>query len=216
MSLNIALVDDHVLVRNAIGDLLRKNGHLIVCEADNGKILLDFLKKNQLPDIILLDINMPVMNGYETMECIAERYKHHKVIALSMYDDEKSIIRMIKAGASGYLLKESKPAELLHAINTVHQEGFYHSTLVNSHVLKLINYDKKEKEEKKITIQFNSKELEMLQLLCTEMSYKEIGSKLGISARTVETYRDNICQKTEINNRIGLVLYAIRNGLIKV
>ena len=151
------MVDDHILVRNAIADLLRKNGFKIVCEADNGKILIEYLKKNGLPDIILLDINMPVMNGYETMECIAESYDKHKVIALSMYDDENSIIRMIKAGASGYLLKESKPAELLEAIETVYQKGFYHSSLVNTHLIKTLKSDNNNKKDKKSKIEFNTK-----------------------------------------------------------
>ena len=216
MNLKIALVDDHILVRNALSDLLRKNNFTVVCEADNGKMLFKYLEKNDLPDIILLDINMPEMNGYVTMEEIAKNYTEHKVIALSMYDSEQSIFRMIKAGAKGYLLKESQPKELIEAIETVYTKGFYYSDIVNVKLVKnlasVIHKDKK----KVNLLEFTPKEIEILQHFCTELSYKEVGSKLGVSSRTVESYRDALFEKTGINTRIGLVVYAIKNGVVRI
>ena len=216
MTLKIALVDDHILVRNALSDLLRKNNFTVVCEADNGKMLFKYLEKNDLPDIILLDINMPEMNGYVTMEEIAKNYTEHKVIALSMYDSEQSIFRMIKAGAKGYLLKESQPKELIEAIETVYTKGFYYSDIVNVKLVKNLA-SVIHKDNKKVNLlEFTPKEIEILQHFCTELSYKEIGSKLGVSSRTVESYRDALFEKTGINTRIGLVVYAIKNGVVRI
>ena len=216
MSLKIALVDDHILVRNAISDLLKKNNYEIVCEADNGKIFFDYLSVNPLPDIVLLDINMPVMDGYTTMETIAQKYKEHKVIALSMYDSERSIFRMIKAGVKGYLLKESQPTELIDAIEAVYNDGIYYSSIVNSKMMKSFASAVNNNQVKNNLLEFTQKEIEILQLFCTELSYKEIATKLGLSGRTVESYRDILFEKTGINTRIGLILFAIKNGVVKI
>ena len=214
MSLKIALVDDHILVRNAISDLLKKNNFEVVCEAGNGKIFFHYLSVHPLPDIVLLDINMPEMDGYTTMEAIAKKYKEHKVIALSMYDSEQSILRMIKAGAKGYLLKESQPKELIDAIETVYSKGFYYSEMVKDKLVK--NLSQVTSKNNSATLEFTNKEIEFLHHFCTELSYKEIGVKLGMSARTVEGYRDELFEKTSVNTRIGLILFAIKNGLVRV
>ena len=217
MKLKIALIDDHILVRNALSDLLKKNNFEVVCEASNGKIFFDYLKHNDLPDIVLLDINMPEMNGYDTMEKIAKTYKEHKVIALSMYDSEQSIFRMIKAGAKGYLLKESQPKELIDAIETVYSKGFYYSDIVNIKLVKnLASIIHKEDKKVSSLLEFTPKEIETLHHFCTELSYKEIGSKLGVSSRTIESYRDALFEKTGINIRIGLVVYAIKTGVVRL
>ena len=216
MGLEIALVDDHILVRNAISDLLKKNNYEIVCEADNGRIFLDYLSVNPLPDVVLLDINMPEMDGYATMEAIARKYKEHKVIALSMYDDERSIFKMIKAGVKGYLLKESQPSELIDAIESVYKDGIYYSSIVNAKMVKTFTSTVNKTEVKNNLMEFSAKELEIMQMFCTELSYKEIGAKLGISGRTVESYREILMEKTGIKTRIGLILFAIKNGIVKL
>jgi len=216
MGLKIALVDDHILVRNAISDLLKKNNYEVVCEAKNGRVFFDYLSQNPLPDIVLLDINMPEMDGYTTMEAISKKYTEHKVIALSMYDSEQSILRMIKAGAKGYLLKESQPKELIEAIETVYEKGFYYSEMVKDKLVKNLSALSKKDNIKNAHLDFSPKEIEFLHHFCTDMSYKEIGAKLGISSRTVEGYRDELFEKTDINTRIGLILFAIKNGLVRV
>ncbi len=216
MSLKIALVDDHILVRNAISDLLKKNNYEIVCEANNGKIFIDYLLNNPLPDVVLLDINMPEMDGYATMEAIAQKFKEHKVIALSMYDDERSIFKMIKSGVKGYLLKESQPSELIEAIESVYKDGIYYSSIVNAKMIKTFSSTVNKTEVKKNLLEFTQKELEIFQIFCTDLSYKEIAAKLGLSLRTVESYRDILFEKTSINTRIGLILFAIKNGIVKL
>jgi len=216
MGLTIALVDDHILIRNALSDLLRRNNYTVVCEADNGKVFFDYLETNPLPDIILLDINMPVMDGYSTMEEISRKYKEHKVIALSMYDSEQSIFRMIKAGAKGYLLKESQPKELIAAIESVNTLGIYYSEIVNSKLIKGLASIVDKDQKKNNVLEFTPKEIEILHQFCTEMSYKEIATKLSLSVRTIEGYRDGLFDKTGINTRVGLVIYAIKTGVVRL
>ena len=216
MGLTIALVDDHILIRNALSELLKRNNYIIVCEASNGKEFLDYLLQNNLPDIVLLDINMPVMDGFKTMQNISKKYIQHKVIVLSMFDNEQSIIKMIKLGAKGYLLKESQPAELINAIETVYKRGFYHSDLVNSKLLSNLNISNNPDQKKSNLMEYTPKEIELLGYFCTEMSYKEIGNIMRISARTVESQRDALFEKTETNTRIGLVVYAIKNEIIRL
>ena len=216
MGLTIALVDDHILIRNALSDLLRRNNYTVVCEADNGKVFFDYLETNPLPDIILLDINMPVMDGYSTMEEISRKYKEHKVIALSMYDSEQSIFRMIKAGAKGYLLKESQPKELIAAIESVNTLGIYYSEIVNTKLIKGLASIVDKDQKKNNVLEFTPKEIEILHQFCTEMSYKEIATKLSLSVRTIEGYRDGLFEKTGINTRVGLVIYAIKTGVVRL
>jgi len=216
MGLTIALVDDHILIRNALSDLLRRNNYTVVCEADNGKVFFDYLETNPLPDIILLDINMPVMDGYSTMEEISRKYKEHKVIALSMYDSEQSIFRMIKAGAKGYLLKESQPKELIAAIESVNTLGIYYSEIVNTRLIKGLASIVDKDQKKNNVLEFTPKEIEILHQFCTEMSYKEIATKLSLSVRTIEGYRDGLFDKTGINTRVGLVIYAIKTGVVRL
>lgn len=216
MGLTIALVDDHILIRNALSDLLRRNNYTVVCEADNGKVFFDYLETNPLPDIILLDINMPVMDGYSTMEEISRKYKEHKVIALSMYDSEQSIFRMINAGAKGYLLKESQPKELIAAIESVNTLGIYYSEIVNSKLIKGLASIVDKDQKKNNVLEFTPKEIEILHQFCTEMSYKEIATKLSLSVRTIEGYRDGLFDKTGINTRVGLVIYAIKTGVVRL
>ena len=133
-----------------------------------------------------------------------------------MYDSEQSIFRMIKAGAKGYLLKESQPKELIDAIESVNKHGIYYSQIVTSTMKKnmaaMVNKD----HNKKVSSEFTPKEIELLHLFCTEMGYKEIATKLNLSVRTIEGYRDGLFEKTGINNRIGLVIYAIKTGVVRL
>src|ERR1700679_2115183 len=136
---NIVLVDDHALLRNGLATLVRNLGHGVLFEADNGKDFIENLKPNSLPDIVLLDINMPEMDGYQTASWIKANQPSIKTLALSMYDDENAIIRMLKNGAKGYLLKDSEPAELQDAITAIMKKGYYYSDLVNGKLINAIN-----------------------------------------------------------------------------
>lgn len=206
---NIALVDDHVLMRKGLASLIQDLEHQVVFEADNGKEFLDKLKTATLPDLVLMDINMPQMDGYETALEIKENYPDVKVLALSMYDDELAIIKMLRNGARGYVLKDCEPKELKAAINAVLEKGFYYSELVSGYLVRTINNPDE-------ISRLSAREIDFLKLSCTEMTYKEIADKMCVSPRTVDGYRDELFRKLNTKSRVGLVVFAIKNGIVKV
>jgi two-component system, NarL family, invasion response regulator UvrY len=217
-SINIALADDHVLLRNGLANLLRELDYTVVFEASNGKELLEKIQGSQaLPDVILMDIKMPVMDGYDTTQWLKTNYPSIKVLALSMYDDENAIIRMLRCGASGYVLKDCDPSELKAAITSVTTKGFYHSEIVTGKLIHTINnLDKPGHSSVTDMLGLNARELEFLKLACTEMTYKEIAEQMYLSPRTVDGYRDALFEKLSIKSRVGLVMYAIKNGIVAV
>lgn len=217
MKAKIALADDHVLLRNGLANLLRDLEYEVVFEADNGAELLEKLQTNSLPDVVLMDINMPKMDGYDTTQWLKKNYPDIKVLALSMYDDENAIIRMLKCGAKGYILKDSDPAELKLAINALLTKGFYHSELVTGKLIHTINHlDEPEHSSVKNVLGLNEREIEFLKLVCTEMTYKEIAEQMCLSPRTIDGYRDSLFEKLNLKSRVGLVVFAIKNGITKV
>jgi DNA-binding NarL/FixJ family response regulator len=213
----IALADDHKVMRNGLAALLKDVGYKILFEADNGKDLMDKIKNDQPPDVALLDINMPQMDGYETAAWLKENFPDVKVLALSMYDDEAAIIRMLKNGAKGYMLKDSNISDVKAAIEAVLSKGYYHSDLVTGKLIHSINHlDSPAHSSIKELLKLSTKEIEFLKYACTEMSYKEIAEKMFLSPRTIEGYRDNLFEKLAVKSRVGLVLFAIKNGIVKV
>lgn len=217
MKRTIALADDHVLLRNGLANLLKDLDYQVVAEASNGKELLDKLQAGITPEVVLMDINMPAMDGYETTLWLKRNYPDIKVIALSMYDDEAAIIRMLRNGAKGYILKDSDPSELKAAIHAVLMKGFYHSEMVTGKLIHTINHlDEPEGSAVKDIVGLNEKELEFLKLACTEMTYKEIAEKMYLSPRTIDGYRDALFEKLDIKSRVGLVLFAIKKGIVRV
>jgi DNA-binding NarL/FixJ family response regulator len=211
---NIVLVDDHALLRNGLATLVRNLGHGVLFEADNGKDFIENLKPNSLPDIVLLDINMPEMDGYQTASWIKANQPSIKTLALSMYDDENAIIRMLKNGAKGYLLKDSEPAELQDAITAIMKKGYYYSDLVNGKLINAINKIDDDGNDLKNLIKLTNREIEFLKYTCTELNYKEIADELCISPRTVDGYRTDLFEKLHVKSRVGLVIYAIKNGIV--
>jgi DNA-binding NarL/FixJ family response regulator len=209
----IAIVDDHVLIAKALTEIIVKlEKYDVLYEVENGAALIEklTLKKN-IPDIVLLDVSMPVMNGFETAAWLKENYPEVMVMALSMQDDEQSLIKMIKSGAVGYLLKNIHPKELDNALQTLLLKGFYYPDWATSKVLLNIA----ESDITKTTlISFTDRELELFTYVCTEMSYKEIAEKMFCSPRTVESYRDALFVKLNLKSRVGLAVYAMKNGLI--
>lgn len=217
MSVKIALVDDHVLLRNGLANLLKDLGYSVVFEADNGKVLLEKFKTIDQPEIVLMDINMPTMDGYDTTLWLKNNYPNIKVIALSMYDDENAILRMIRNGAKGYILKDSDPTELKSALNAVMNKGFYHSELVTGKLIHTINHlDTPSSSVTKDVLGLNEKEIEFLKLAATEMTYKEIAERMHLSPRTIDGYRDALFEKLNLKSRVGLVLFAIKNKIVSV
>jgi two-component system invasion response regulator UvrY len=210
---NIVLVDDHALLRNGLATLVKNLGHEVLFEAGNGKDFIEKLKPGTLPDIVLLDINMPEMDGYQTANWIKANHPSIKTLALSMYDDENSIIRMLKNGAKGYLLKDSEPSELQDAIAALMKKGFYYSDLVSGKLINAINRID-DSDELKDLIKLTNREIDFLKYACTELTYKEIAEALFVSPRTVDGYRGDLFEKLGLKSRIGLVIYAIKNGIV--
>jgi DNA-binding NarL/FixJ family response regulator len=208
--IDIAIVDDHTLFRSGLASLMAEFDEIsVVFEAMNGIDFQDKLRNHRSISVVLMDINMPMMDGYATAKWIKANAPHIHILALSMFEDEKAIIEMLKAGAGGYLLKESKPSELFLAIKTIKEKGFYINDLVSGRLLTSLKTD---------TLKpiLSEKELRFLQLCSTELTYKEIASDLGLSPRTVDNYREALFAKLNIKSRTGLVVYGIKNGWIKI
>jgi two-component system, NarL family, invasion response regulator UvrY len=213
MSVRIGLVDDHKLFRKGMSELIAGfQGYAVIFEVNNGKELQQVVP-HHLPDIVLLDIQMPEMNGYETASWLKEHYPQIKVLALSMYDADEAIIKMLKAGARGYLLKDAEPAELKKAFDDLLSKGYYHTELVSN---KLLNNLHNETKESFKAIRLNDRETEFLKLACTEMTYKEIADKMCLAPRTIDGYRETLFEKLQVKSRVGLVIYAIKNGFVKI
>ena len=213
--INVALVDDHALLRNGLANVINNFGdYKVVFEADNGKHFIEQLKKNEKPDIVLMDITMPEMDGFETMKWIKNNVPNIKVLVLSMMDDDTSIIKMLQNGAKGYILKDSKPDVLKTALREISEKGFFLNEIVSGKLVHLIN--KGEAKTAMQAINLSDKETEFLKWCCTDKSYKEIADQMNISARAVEAIRSNMFEKLETLSRVGLVMYAIRNGIVKV
>lgn len=215
MQKKVVLVDDHSLLRNGLASLIKDLGYIVLYESDNGKEFISKLDNNNLPDIVLLDINMPEMDGYETALWLKRNKPDVKVIALSMYDDEMAIMKMLKNGARGYILKDSEPGELRSALEAVCNKGYYYSELVTGKLIHSINKLDDEAANGNIA-KLSEREIEFLKLACSELTYKEIASQMNVSPRTVDGYRDALFEKLEIKTRTGLAIYAIKNGLIKL
>ena len=213
---NIVLTDDHVLLRNGLAALVKNLGHTVLFEADNGKDFINKLDNNNLPQLVLMDINMPEMDGYQTAQWIKENHPDVKVLALSMYDNENAIIRMLKAGAKGYILKDSEPSELKAAIDALLNKGYYYSDLVSGKLIHAINKIDDEGSDTNTVNNLNDRETDFLKYACTEMTYKEIADKMYVSPRTIDGYRDALFEKLHVKTRVGLVMYAIKNGVVNV
>ena len=211
MNYSVVIVDDHILIAKAIAGIIDKfPKYSVLYEVEHGKALIEHFKapKNR-PDIVLLDISMPVMDGFETAKWIKEHYPQTLILALSMQDDEKFLINMIKAGATGYLLKNIHPQELEIALDALVTKGYYYPDWATSKVF--ANLAEKQ-DGKVIDITFTEREIEFLHYCCTELTYREIAEKMFCSNRTVESYRDSLFEKLGLKTRIGLVLYAIKSG----
>ena len=212
----IVLVDDHTLLRNGLTSLVESQGNTVLFEADNGKEFQENLDSGNLPDIVLMDINMPEMDGFETTQWLKLNHPGVHVLALSMYDNETSIIRMLKCGARGYILKDSEPAELKEAIHAIMNTGFYYSDLVSGKLMHAINKMDDTGDDLKNLVPLNNRETTFLKYACTEMTYKEIADKMFVSPRTIDGYRDALFDKLQVKTRVGLVMYAIKNGIVNL
>ncbi len=211
MKYKVAIVDDHTLLSQAIGNLIDGFDDF---EVDgifkNGQELINSLKNNKIqPKIILMDVNMPVLNGIETTKILTKEFPSILVLALSVEEEENTIIQMLKSGAKGYLSKDIQKDILHLALSTTLNQGFFHTQNVTDALLGSLK-KKNELDELK------EREIEFIQLACSDLTYREIADKMCLSPKTIDNYRDAVFAKLNIKNRVGLVLFAIKSGIYNI
>lgn len=214
----VAMIDDHILLRQGLASVVNSfPGYKVIYEANNGREFTQWLDPNKLPDLVLMDINMPLMNGHETAHWLTTHYPQVKFIAISMLNDERSIIKMLRNGARGYLLKDSEIIDLKQALDDVVNKGIYINTILYKHIVDSISGNQlNEEAEQETLLGLSEREKEFLRWLCTDKSYKEIAAEMYLSPRTIDGYRDTLFEKLKVASRIGLVLFAIRNEIAKL
>lgn len=209
MKHSIVIVDDHLIFSQALSGLINTFDNFevkYICK--NGVELTEKLQfPDAVPDIILMDVNMPLMNGFETMQWLHTNHPNINVLALSLEDNDLSIIKMLRYGAKGYLLKDIEKKELETALEELINNGFYHSKNVTNVLLKSVLDDN-------TGVSLKDNEIKFMQLACTEMTYKEIADTMCLSPKTIDGYRDHLFDKLNVKNRTGLVLYAIKNKIV--
>lgn len=216
-TIKIILTDDELLFRKGILFMLEREKNIeIVFEASNGEELVNYLNDNQdnLPDIILMDLKMPMLNGVEATKKIHKKFPGIKIIALTSYDTKPFIINMIQEGASSYLIKNASPKEMVFTINEVASKGFYYNDLIMNIIHEGLIFGTKKTKSTFDEEYLTTREKEVLELICEQLSTNEIAEKLFISPRTVDGHRNNLLLKTESKNIAGLVVYAIQNKIV--
>lgn len=213
-SLKIAIADDHGLVREGITRLLETLDYTVSHVCENGQEIVEYCKQEH-PNIVLMDVNMPIMDGIAATKAIRNICPNTSVIALSMLDDDLTLIRMMKAGAKSYIPKEAPADELDNAIKSVHENGYYYSDFVSN---RLINSLGAKHEDATATIldSMTTREMEFLKLSCSGLTYKEIADRMCVSPRSVDGYRDSLFQKLEARSRVELAIFAIKHNLVQI
>ncbi len=213
--IRLLIADDHEIFRDGFKLMLTKFPEIILAgEASNGKELIE-MAGNLQPDVIITDIKMPVIDGIEATKKITELFPDIGIIGLSMYDDDELIVDMLEAGAKGYLIKNAGKEQITEAIKTVYNNDPYYCKTTSHKLTNMIAKSRFNPYKKAAKVEFTERELEIVEQICKEMTNKEIGDKLFLSVRTVEGHRQKILEKMNVKNTVGLVVYAIKNGLVK-
>ncbi len=209
------IADDHKVFRQGLRYTLNSDSGLkCVGEAENGVQLLELLETVQ-PDVILLDMKMPEMDGMEATKIIKAKHPNVKIVVLTMYDDENFVLHMLDMGVNGYLIKNADPDEITKAMYAVYETDYYFNDMVSKLMLKTIVKKKQINQRTKENVQLNDKEKEILRLICMEHTNGEIAEKVFLSQRTVEGIRSTLLEKIGVRNTAGLVVYAVKNGIVE-
>jgi DNA-binding NarL/FixJ family response regulator len=213
----VAIVDDHTMFRKGLAALINLFPlHKVLFDAGGGEECIQLLRGGPTPDIILMDIAMPGMDGYATTSWIRDNLPDVRVLALSTMDAETAIIRMIRSGARGYVLKDADPDELRKAFDEVLSLGYYYNDHVSRKIVQSVHLLAGDKKITEVQGKLSDRETQFLQLICSEKTYAAIAAEIFVSERTVDGYRDALFKKLNISSRVGLVLYALRNGIARL
>ena len=210
----IILADDHILLRDALSTLINGfDDYQVVGSVSNGNQLIQAIKDGHLPDLVLLDLNMPDMDGFETAKWLSQNYPDIQILILTMYDSEIALIRLLQCGVKGFLKKDIHPSELRFALKSVADGGYYYSQQTTGKLANLFqrSADSQQLVEKAM---LSEKELEFLRLASTDLTYKEIAAELKLTPRAIDGYRDALFDKLDVKSRVGLAIYAVKNGIV--
>lgn len=216
-TLNIALVDDHNLFRKGLIKLIHlgdtQNRYKILFEAENGNDLKDKMRQPPFPDIILMDIDMPDMNGFEAVEWLQRTHPSVKVLVISMVDSEDSILRMLRLGVKGYLSKDIEVDDMHQALEAISGNGFYYS----DHAAEVLNHNLNGADKHHHTsVLLKEREREFLKLATTDLTYEQIADRMNLSVKTIDGYRDALFRRLKVKSRVTLALYAVKNGIVQL
>lgn len=214
MDIKVAIADDHKIFRKGVILSLRHYSNIkFVLEADNGEELLNHLDEAK-PDVILMDLRMPVKDGIEATKFISKHYPNIAVIVLTMHEDDRFVTHLMENGANGYLLKSTDPAEIKKAITDVVSKGYYLNNFVNRILLKRAHNKTKSIPSLNNDFPVTDKEKDVLRYICMEFTSQEIGQKMEISPRTVESIKERLMERFGVKNTAGLVFFAVKNNLV--
>ena len=216
--LKLALVDDHKLFRKGLISLIEmvSKTFTILFEADNGIELKQKIDAHNLPNIVLMDVNMPLMDGFASVQWLAENHPQVKVLVVSMIEKEDTIVRMLKLGVRGYLCKDVEPNEIGEALQAVASKGYYYTDFITGKLVHSLQFDNQEKPNHLSLDLLNDKEKDFLKWASSELTYSEIADKMFVSPKTIDGYRNSLFEKLKAKSRVGLALYAVRSGLVRL
>lgn len=211
--IKVALADDHILLRDALASLINSFENCrVVFTAHHGQDVTEKMKEYEIPDVVILDLNMPVMDGYDTTTWLTQHYPQVHTLMLTMYDTDLTLIRLLHAGVKGFLKKDIHPDELRFAINAVMESGYYYSHIVTGKLVNLFKLTLEDMTNRRMVL--SQQEVDFLRLSCTELTYKEIATALGLSPRNVDALRDQLFLRLGVKSRVGLAMFSIRHGLM--
>lgn len=214
MPKTIILVDDHILLRNALGSLINTFPDFkVINMASDGLDLINMIQDGYIPAIVILDLNMPNMDGYDTAKWLLKNHPEIKILIITMYDSEIALIRLLQVGVRGFLKKDIHPEELKIALLSVAREGFYYSHQTTGKLGTLFKNSSENKNSFEKAM-LSETEISFLKLASTELTYKEIAGKMNLTPRIIDNYRDSLFDKLNIKSRVGLALYSVKNGVV--
>lgn len=215
-NIKVAIVDDHQLFRKGLLGLLDAYGnkYQVLFEATGGDDLMAKMLNKNLPDIVLMDINMPGMDGFECVSWLNVKYPQVKILIISMVEQEETIVKMLKLGVKGYLTKNVNPVELSVAIDAIADKGYYYTDFITGRVIHSIQKEKTNSHGNSDSVALNDREKIFLQFACSELTYQQIADKMFLSHKTIDGYRNALFEKLQVKTRTGLALFAVKNGLV--